>query len=79
MNVIAQAIQIAELALWACIFWFVCNFIGMPDAPKRACQMLIVFIAIMASLQIVLSSSPTLSYPSTRLLTTPSIIAPERH
>ena len=75
MGIIPLAIAISLLALWAIVFWFVCGFIGMPDHAKFACQLLIVFIALLASLQILIGTGPAIS-PSSHVL--PSIIAPPR-
>ena len=76
MNVISFFIEVSKLAVMAIILWHVCNFIGIPEVPKRACQLLIVFIAILAAIQMVLAGAVPLhaSYGGT----VPSIIAPER-
>jgi hypothetical protein len=75
MDVISISIHVAELVLWAIILYYVCEYIGVPQNPKRACQILIILIAILASIQIVLAGNP----PSmSRSLSSPSIIAPER-
>jgi hypothetical protein len=80
MSVIAFFIAAAEIAIAAIILWHVCNFIGMPAPPKYAVQFLIAFVAIMAVLQMIVSDSvPGLARRSfDPLLSTPSIVAPER-
>jgi hypothetical protein len=81
MSVIAFAIEVSKLAIMAIILWFVCEVLGMPAIPKRVCQMLIVLIAILATLQMVLADAPPgLARRSWDPLlgSTPSIMGPER-
>ena len=75
MNVIAIGMQIAQLALWALILYFICPFIGMPENTKRICQALIVLIAIFASLQVVLAGSVH-TRPISNITSPPPIIKP---
>ena len=77
MNIIAFAIEVSKLAIMAIILWYVCEALGMPQIPKRVCQLLIALIAILAAIQMVVAGSP----PPSRvplLGAPPSIIAPER-
>lgn len=71
---------IAELAIWAIVFWFVCGWIGMTERATLIVRILIVAIAIMLSLHdLVGASAGSEARPYRPLsLTTPSIMAPER-
>lgn len=77
MNIIPFAIEVAKLAILAIILWYVVEFIAMPHAPKIICQLLIVLICILVSIQMVTAGSPS----PTRLPglgSTPNIMVPER-
>jgi len=83
MSVIAFAIEASKLAIMAIILWFVCELLPMPQVPKRVCQVLIVLIAILASIQMVLADARPGSQPgsvrrSLDPLSPPSIVVPER-
>ncbi len=80
MSVIAFAIEASKLAIMAIILWYVCEVLPMPATPKRVCQVLIVLIAILATIQMVLADAqPGLARRSFDPLSTPSIVGPERH
>lgn len=75
-NVIPFAIEASKLAIMAIILWYVCEVLAMPQIPKRVCQLLIVFIAILAAIQMTTAgASPSRSFSMDRV---PSIIAPEQ-
>lgn len=77
MNIIPFAIEVAKLAILAIILWHVCGVLAMDEIPKRVCQLLIVLICILASIQMVTAGSPApLRMPG--LGPTPSIMVPER-
>lgn len=78
MDIIAVAIEIAKLAVMAIILYYVCEVLTMPNGPKIACQMLIVLIAVLASIQIVLAGSTRPPMRSLSMDRVPSIISPER-
>ncbi len=79
MSVIAFAIEASKLAIMAIILWFVCEALPMRQVPKRVCQVLIVLIAILASIQMVpADAQPGLARRSFDPLSPPSIVAPER-
>ena len=77
MSVIPIAIEIAKLAILAIILFYVCEVLTMPQSPKLACQLLIILIAILASIQIVVAGTVPMRRDMS-LSPTPSIIAPER-
>ncbi len=80
MSIVAFAIEASKLAIMAIILWFVCEALPMPALPKRVCQMLIVLIAILGTIQMVLADAqPGLARRSFDPLAPPSIVAPERH
>jgi hypothetical protein len=76
MSVLAFAIEASKLAIMAIILWYVCEVLAMPLIPKRVCQMLIVFIAILAAIQI--ATAGTMPSMSHTLTAPPSIMAPPR-
>jgi uncharacterized protein YhhL (DUF1145 family) len=82
MSVVAFAIEVAKLAIMAIILFYVVEMItAMPVNMRRVVQALIIFIAIMATLQMVLADAPPgLARRSWDPLlgSTPSIMAPER-
>jgi len=79
MNVIAFAIEASKLAIMAIILWYVCEVLAMPMIPKRVCQMLIVFIAILAAIGMVLAGTPLPHADrSMSMDRVPSIITPEK-
>lgn len=78
MDILSLAIKLSELALWAVLFWFVLAFVAVPDIPRRACQILIVFIALMASLQLILGSPGVARNSMSHSLAVPDIMVPER-
>jgi uncharacterized membrane protein YfcA len=82
MSIIPLAIEVAKLAIMAIILWFVCEALAMPAVPKRVCQLLIVMIAILASIQMVLAGSPPQQSQSQSRMPSlgpmPNIIAPEK-
>lgn len=72
---------LAELTIWAIVFWFVCSWIGMSPRAILIVRVLIVAIAIMVSLHDIIGTygagSETRPYrPLSSLM--PSIMAPER-
>jgi hypothetical protein len=75
MSILSLAIAISLLALWAIFFWHLCEFIAMPQGSKFACQLLIALVAILASLQMLIGTGPSIN-PSSHVL--PSIISPEK-
>jgi hypothetical protein len=80
MSVIPFAIEASKLAIMAIILWFVCEALPMPPVPKRICQMLIVLIAILGTIQMVLADAqPGLARRSFDPLSAPGIGAPDRH
>jgi hypothetical protein len=75
--------EIAKLAIWAIILWFVCPWIGMSDMATKIVRALIVAIAIMVSLNAIIgmsarSSTPSLSSDPGLMPEVPSILAPEK-
>ena len=58
MNVIPVIIYASELALAAIILFYVVEMLPMPTNMKRACQGLIVLIAILSVIGVLLSSAP---------------------
>lgn len=77
MGILPIAIEVAKLAIMAIILWYVCEVLTMPPAPKMACQLLIVFVAVVASVQIAMTAPP-IQHRDMSLGYTPNIIAPER-
>lgn len=77
ISVLGEGTQLCEIALWSIIIYFVCPYIGMPENPKRICQILVILMGILASAQVVLAGTPVRLRPMA-LDTAPSIIAPER-
>ena len=75
MDVITASIDIAILALWAIILWFVCQWLPIPENAKRVCQILIALMAILASMKIIIGTPVPMRGLSDK---TPSIITPER-
>ena len=77
MDVLSVCMQIAELAIWAIIVYYLCDFIGVPPNPKRVVQVLVVALAIFAALKIVLGGTVSIprSYSMDRV---PSIMTPEK-
>jgi hypothetical protein len=78
MNVIAFAIEASKLAIMAIILWYVCEVLAMPVVPKRVCQMLIVLIAILATISMVLAGSPPRRDRSMSMDRVPNIMVPEK-
>jgi hypothetical protein len=58
MNVIPLIIYAAELALAAIILFYVVEMLTMPRNMKKACQGLIVMIAILSVVGVLLGSAP---------------------
>jgi hypothetical protein len=58
MNLIPLIIYAAELALAAIILFYVVEMLPMPANMKRACQGLIVLIAILSAIGALLGSAP---------------------
>ena len=58
MNVISLIIYAAELALAAIILFYVVDMLTMPGNMKRACQGLIILIAILSVIGVLLGSAP---------------------
>jgi hypothetical protein len=58
MNVIPVIIYAAELALAAIILFYVVEILTMPANMKRACQALIVLIALLSVIGVLLGSAP---------------------
>lgn len=77
-SAIALAIEASKLAIMAIILWYVCEVLAMPQIPKRVCQMLIVLVAILATLQMALATTPPRIDRSMSMDRVPSIIAPEK-
>ena len=68
MDIIALATYLAELALTAVILWYVIEWLPpMPDRVKRACQLLVALIFILAAIGAVVngvrSSTATVGPP----------------
>ena len=60
MDVISLATYLAELALTALILWYVIEWIPpMPDRVKRACQLLVALIFILAAIGAVVNGART--------------------
>lgn len=81
MSIIAVIIEISKLAICALILFYVVEMLtAMPPNIRRVVQMLIILIAILASLQIALASSTSAPPPrrDMSLGGVPSIIVPER-
>jgi len=57
MNVIAEIIRAAELALAAIILFYIVEFLTMPANMKRVCQGLIILIAILLVIETLISGS----------------------
>lgn len=78
MDILALCEAIALLILWAFVWWFVVDFLPIPQWGKHVCHILICFVALMASLRMIgAAPAPTYRYPSLSPAP-PSIIAPER-
>jgi len=58
MNVIPLIIYAAELSLAAIILFYVVEMLTMPANMKRACQGLIVLIAVLSVIGVLLGSAP---------------------
>jgi hypothetical protein len=58
MNVLSVIIYAAELAVAAIILFYVVEMLTMPVNMKRACQGLIVLIAILSVIGVLLGSAP---------------------
>ena len=58
MNVIPVMIYAAELALAAIILFYVVEMLTMPSNMKRACQGLIILIAILSVIGLLLGAAP---------------------
>lgn len=79
MSIIPFAIEASKLAIMAIILWYVCETLAMPQIPKTVCQLLIVLIAILVTIQMVLAGSlPPHVDRSMSMDRVPSIIAPEK-
>jgi hypothetical protein len=58
MNLIPVIIYAAELALAAIILFYVVEMLAMPANMKRACQGLIILIAVLSVIGMLLGSEP---------------------
>jgi len=68
MSIIPVIIYAAERAFAAIILYYVIEMISMPGNMKRACQLLIVLIAVLSVLQMAVAGTTT---PLPRPLTSP--------
>jgi quinol-cytochrome oxidoreductase complex cytochrome b subunit len=77
-SVLSLCSAIALLTIWAVVFWFVCSWIGMSANAVMVVRALIVALALMISLQDIVSWWNGAVPRALSMDRVPSIMTPER-